>query len=61
MADIVNLDRYRESRLARPVRRDPEKTEVFPGVTLADLWRIWADCEAKREQQARSPESGQRP
>lgn len=50
MADIVSLEHYREARLQRPAKRDPEKAEVFPGVSLADLWRIWAACDAKRLQ-----------
>ena len=50
MAEIIDFaDAARCVRDARSSGRDPEKAEVFPGVSLADLWRLWAASErAKR-------------
>ena len=50
MGCVVNLDQVR--RIVRPpgaARGDPAQAEVFPGVTLADLWRIWAQAEKRRD------------
>ena len=54
MADIINLAHVRHDRRARRLgARDPETAEVFPGVSLADLWRLWAQTE-----RAKDPNSG---
>lgn len=54
MADIVNLAHVRQERHARRLgAKDPERVEVFPNVSLADLWRLWAKTE-----QAKDPNSG---
>lgn len=50
MADVIDLKAFREGRRAigRAGTRDPERAEVFPGVSLADLWRLWAACEREK-------------
>lgn len=47
MTNVVDLELYRRTH-GISGKLDPEKTEVFPGVSLADLWRIWARCETER-------------
>ena len=50
MADIVDLACVRRERRAfRVGARDPERTEVFPCVSLADLWRLWALSDRARD------------
>lgn len=42
MGEVIILSNSR--RKARP-RADPEQAQVFPGVSLADLRRVWAAVE----------------
>ncbi|GJE02098.1 hypothetical protein [Methylobacterium isbiliense] len=56
MADVINLADFRAGAMAAKAgRRDPEKAEVFPGVSLADLWRLWAKSEIAKRQDALGP------
>ncbi len=48
MTNVLDFDQYRRAR-SDAGKLDPEKTAVFPGVSLADLWRIWARCETERK------------
>ncbi|MBY0296327.1 MAG: hypothetical protein K2X71_09855 [Methylobacterium sp.] len=53
MADVINLAEFRAGAIAAKAgQRDPEKAEVFPGVSLADLWRLWAKSEIAKRQDA---------
>jgi hypothetical protein len=43
MADVVRLDTHRRLGRARRAAA-PETVAVFPGVSLADLRRVWTRC-----------------
>jgi hypothetical protein len=50
LAEIIYFaNARRTSSVRKPRTKDSDLVEVFPGVSLADLWRLWASCERAKK------------